>query len=236
LAYLNFYTALSHDTLAREATLKNRYRELNLAEKHYMAAISALTPSQTSSLSSSEFIWKFRQPSHTSSIDSTSSYGSSSSGCSDLDYTHHGLGSFSFPQPPSQTHHKTRPSTTLTNYSNTTSMSNKSNNLVIPSRPQTPEEYQFAADTSAFISMVRGHLSNVKDLKHRSSVPAVHFTFPAAPQWSSSSPARMSRGLYEGGEVGETKRRERVNRTFRPRFDPEEVQRLCGEALAELNY
>ncbi|KAF7567489.1 hypothetical protein A1F96_07009 [Pyrenophora tritici-repentis] len=44
LAYLNFYAALSHDTLARQSTLKNRFKELNAAEKHYMAAIEALSP------------------------------------------------------------------------------------------------------------------------------------------------------------------------------------------------
>ncbi|RMZ66635.1 atp synthase gamma subunit [Pyrenophora seminiperda CCB06] len=49
LAYLNFYTALSHDTLARQATLKNRCKELNAAEKHYMAAIEVLTPSSACS-------------------------------------------------------------------------------------------------------------------------------------------------------------------------------------------
>ena len=45
LAYFNFYTASSHDILAREATLQNRYKELNAAEKYYNAAITALSPS-----------------------------------------------------------------------------------------------------------------------------------------------------------------------------------------------
>jgi hypothetical protein len=35
------------------------------------------------------------------------------------------------------------------------------------------------------------------------------------------------------GDV-ESKRRERMSRTFRPRFDPEEIRRLCGEVEAEL--
>jgi hypothetical protein len=233
--------------LAREATLKNRYRELNLAERHYTAAISALTPSstyssQTSNSSSSEYIWKFRHPSQNSSIDSTSSsYSSSSSSSynSDLDYTHQGLGSFSFPQPPSSQTDKTRPSTTLTNYTTYTMSPTQTNhyttnNMIIPSRPQTPEEYQFATDTTAFIRMVRGHLSNVKDLKSRTSAPSVRFTFPAEPQQLLKE--RVRSRVFEVADVSEKMRRERMSRTFRPRFDPEEVQRLCGEALAELGH
>ncbi|OAL07318.1 hypothetical protein IQ06DRAFT_198010, partial [Phaeosphaeriaceae sp. SRC1lsM3a] len=161
LAYLNFYTALSHDTLAREATLKNRYKELNLAEKHYMAAIAALTPSSsslrsygtttqdhspsssTSSTTSSEVIWKFHRPSTATSFSSTNS---------SLDFSHHGLGSFSFPQPP-----------------------RSPTNVIVPSRPSTPEEYQFAADTAAFVRMVRTHLADVQMLKGQTGAPAVRF-------------------------------------------------------------
>jgi hypothetical protein len=233
--------------LAREATLKNRYRELNLAEKHYTAAISALTPSsiysaQTSHSSSSEYIWKFRHPSQNSSIDSNSSSystSSSSSYSSDLDYTHDGLGSFSFPQPPSQTH-KARPSTTLTNYTSNTTTSTthntSNNNMIIPSRPQTPSEFQFASDTTSFVHMVRGHLSNVKDLKNRTGAPTVRFTFPTAPQQQQQHKERIGSRVFEPANVSEKMRRERMTRTFRPRFDPEEVRRLCGDALAELGY
>ncbi|KAH7408343.1 hypothetical protein DE146DRAFT_371406 [Phaeosphaeria sp. MPI-PUGE-AT-0046c] len=220
LAYLNFYTALSHDTLAREATLKNRYKELSLAEKHYMAAIAALTPSPKSysttnqdhspssstssfSSSSSEVIWKFRRPSTATSFTSSTS---------SLDFSHHGLGSFSFPQPPRS------PSPTT--------------NVLVPSRPSTPEEYQFAADTAAFVRMVRTHLADVQMLKAQTSAPVVRFSY------FSPVPSRaVSRVLDEkdGEEVKEKVRRDRVTRKWRKRFDPSEVQRLCAEAEAELN-
>jgi len=232
LAYLNFYTALSHDTLAREATLKNRYKELSLAEKHYVAAIAALSPqdytpdramqiaSPTSSTSHSpteaNVIWRFRRA---DSVSSTASFASSATSISpshpDLDYTHRSMGSYSFPSPPQHFHAHTR-----------------KRSVIIPSRPQTPEEYQFAADTAAFVRMVRGHLMNVRTLKQGADAPSVRFRFSSD---MSSGPAKSRVGsrVFDG-ELEEVKRRERKNVSWRPRFDPSETQRLCGEALAEL--
>jgi hypothetical protein len=231
LAYLNFYTALSHDTLAREATLKNRYKELNLAEKHYMAAIAALTPleysdhglaspaSSTSSQSSSSegnMIWKFRRA---GSVDSTASFASSTTSMTssrpDLDYTHSSIGSYSFPSPPLLHSHK--------------------RSIVVASRPQTPVEYQFAADTAAFVRMVRCHLSNTRTLKQGTTAPSVRFRFSS--EVSSPVKSRMGSRLFDdeqAREALENIRKERMNKTWRPRFDPSETQRLCGEALAEL--
>jgi hypothetical protein len=225
LSYLNFYTALSHDTLAREATLKNRYKELTLAEKHYMAAIAALTPleysdrglaspaSSTSSQSSEgNVIWKFRRA---GSVDSTASFASSTtsvtSSRADLDYTHRSMGSYSFPSPPQHLHTHSR-----------------KRSIIIPSRPQTPEEYQFAADTAAFVRMVRSHLSDVRLLKQGTNAPQVRFRFSS--EMSSPVKSRVNSSVFDGEEV----RRERMTRKWRPRFDPGETQRLCGEALAEL--
>jgi hypothetical protein len=174
-------------------------------------------------------------------MDSMSSSYSSASEGSELDYTHHGLGSFNFPRPPSpQTQtHRTHPSIAST-FSTSTYASNHSNNdsLHIPSRPQTPSEFQFACDTAAFIRMVRGHIQNVKDLKHRTSVmPSVRFNFPAEPPMvqkeRGSRVYESANREYEKVDV-ESKRRERMSRTFRPRFDPEEIRRLCGEVEAEL--
>ncbi|EAT88417.2 hypothetical protein SNOG_04657 [Parastagonospora nodorum SN15] len=176
LAYLNFYTALSHDTLAREATLKNRYKELSLAEKHYVAAVAALSPqeytsdramqvaSPTSSTSShspteANVIWRFRRA---DSVSSTASFASSatsiSSSRSDLDYTHRSMGSYSFPSPPQHFHAHAH---------------TRKRSIIIPSRPQTPEEYQFAADTAAFVRMVRGHLMDVRTLKQATDAPSL---------------------------------------------------------------
>jgi hypothetical protein len=222
LAYLNFYTALSHDTLAREATLKNRYKELHLAEKHYMAALSALTPSTydspsfdtrasspTSSTTSENIIWKFRR---SASIDSTASYTSRA----DLDYSHRSH-NYAFPSPPQ--------ATTYTHQRNKSS-------IIIPSRPSTPEEYQFASDTAAFVRMVRGHLQNVQDLKRQTGVPVVRFDVNE----NVVVKERVRSRVWEDDEGKERVRRERGARKWRKRFDPEETMRLCGEALAELEY
>jgi hypothetical protein len=80
--------------------------------------------------------------------------------------------------------------------------------------------------------MVRGHVQNVRDMKHRTSVmPSVRFDFPAPPPVVQKE--KESRVCEEGNL--ERMRRERMNRKFRPRFDPEEIRRLCGEVEAELN-
>jgi hypothetical protein len=178
-----------------------------------------------STSSSEEVIWKFRHPSNANSFDSTSSASSTtlySDSRPDLDYTHRGLGRFNFPLPPQSP--------------KTHSYKRSTGSVIIPSRPQTPEEYQFAADTAAFIHMVRGHLSNVRELKKQTSVPSVHFTFPSP---LPSPKSRMSSRVFDdevGREAMDMVRKERMTRKWRPRFDPEEVQRLCGEALAELAY
>ncbi|KAH7076421.1 hypothetical protein BKA63DRAFT_532596 [Paraphoma chrysanthemicola] len=179
LAFVHFYTGLSHDTLAREATLKNRYKELSLAEEHYTSAITTLSPSRpthtdtdepispVSVISEEDIIWKFRRPSTSSSMDSTFSAASSATAYSaaDMDYVPKGLGRYSFPQPPRNV------GDGLTSIPKML----KRHNAVItisPERPQTPEEYQFAADTAAFVHMLRGHLAKVQDLKNKTSVPS----------------------------------------------------------------
>jgi hypothetical protein len=81
----------------------------------------------------------------------------------------------------------------------------------------------------------------VRDMKHRTSVmPSVRFDFPVVPP-PVVQKQRESRVFESGSRVGEDgdlerKRRERMSRKFRPRFDPEEIRRLCGEVEAELNY
>lgn len=119
---MNFYAALSHDTLARQATLKNRYKELNAAEKHYMAAIEVLSPpSACSSPPSSddeqpltpdsatlpdEKIWKRRSFNiNTMSMYSTNTYRTSMSSITSYAWEleqdpDSALSNFSFPTPP----------------------------------------------------------------------------------------------------------------------------------------
>ncbi|KAF2025225.1 hypothetical protein EK21DRAFT_76931 [Setomelanomma holmii] len=240
LAYLNFYMALSHDTLAREATLKNRFKELSLAEKHYTAAIAALSPSRTpqpnndepsspvSTASEEETIWKFRRSSNAGSMDSTNSSTSSATLYSaDMDYTPKGLGRYAFPQPPREFGENLTSPTLLSRHNPIIT--------ITPERPQTPEEYQFAADTAAFVGMVRGHLANVLDMKRKTSVPSVRFNFPTPRASPAMSKPRSDHLFDDDSDALEVVRRNRRSLRFRPRFDPSSVQQLCNEALAELH-
>jgi hypothetical protein len=223
-ASLHFYTALSHDTLAREAALKIRLRSLALAEKHYLCALSTLSPprfsshapcsptSSTSSHDTDSVLWKFSpRPGSTTSFRSTASSSTSwysddaDDDDADVDFSHAG---FKFPQPP-RTHSP----------------------ALFPSRPTSPEEFQFAADTAAFAKMLRGHLANVRSLREKTSVPVVRFAARPCSDVLMRSSAQLA---LECEEVMERVRRGRRERVWRARFDPRDVQRLCGEAMAEL--
>ncbi|KAJ4372473.1 hypothetical protein N0V83_004247 [Neocucurbitaria cava] len=243
VAYLNFYTALSHDTLAREATLKNRYRELSLAEKHYSAAIAVLSLShspksedeQLSSPVSTTFnedqTWT-RRSSNAGSFDSTTSAASSATSYSpeilDLipELTPKRLARSQFSQP------------ARSFGSDATAISkilkrNDSINAPALTQTRTPQGYQFAADTSAFVRMMEAHLASVKQLKQKTAIPGVRFTFPSPPISPATSKPRNSH-LFDNA-TAEAVRQKRRTVTFRPRFDPSSVQRLCTEALAEIS-
>lgn len=253
LAYLNFYTALSHDTLAREASLKNRYKELSLAEKHYIAAIATLTPpetqpsdeeqltSPTSIYSNENRVWN-RRASYAGSIDSTTSSASSATSYQtdmlDLD-------SETEQEPEAYSKRNTRfqytqPSREFGSELTTIPQLLKRHNIAItaplPERPQTPQQYRFTADTAAFVRRVQGHLASVQELKEKTSVPAVRFMFSPRPSPRPSptmSKPRTSH-LFDD-EDAETVRQGRRVIKFRARFDPSSVQKLCSEALAELH-
>ncbi|KAL6704750.1 hypothetical protein ACN47E_007671 [Coniothyrium glycines] len=225
LAYLNFYTALSYDTLAREATLKNRYKSLKQAEQHYTAAIAALAPTYTSSIASdTEYdrdqhspavspttsrTWQ-RRSAYNNSFDSTTSAASSTTSCSTALSTPKQLADYHFPSPPS-------------------------------SRPHSPEEYHFATSTSSFLMMLQSHLVSVRELKERTQVPVgVRFAFPSPPETSTTPVSaglknRASKVFDLQAEDREEVKRKRKERVWRKRFDPEGVRRLCSEALGELS-
>ena len=231
LAHLNFYTALSHDTLAREATLKNRWKELSLAEHHYNAAIHAFSPLQStvqcdpwspnSTASSLPSPYARRR----SSVYSTRSAASSVTSLGDED---------DYVQMSPK--HSRKPSTT--DGSEVVSSTTKGQPLV--PRPQTPQQFYFSANIASFVSMIEGHLANVRERKHKTSVPTVRFTMPS-PRPSPTKATRNSRSLsldvIDADEEAtmDAIRESRRNVKFRPRFDPTSVQRLCNEALAELS-
>tara|TARA_R110002003_G_scaffold126_41_gene11787 strand:+ start:8058 stop:8498 length:441 start_codon:yes stop_codon:yes gene_type:complete len=144
-----------------------------------------------------------------------------------MDYTPKGLGRYSFPQPPRDAGQNQMSMPKLLKRHNTTI-------TITPERPQTPEEYLLAADTAAFVQMLRGHLSSVQELKRKTSVPSVRFQFPS-PRVSPTTSKPRSDHLFDDESAAlDSIRRNRRSLTFRPRFDPSSVQRLCSEALAEL--
>ncbi|KAF3046478.1 hypothetical protein E8E12_010011 [Didymella heteroderae] len=241
LAHLNFYTALSHDTLAREATLKNRWKELSLAELHYNAAIVALSPLQspaqcdpwspTSSTTSPPSPYSQRR----SSINSDRSAASSVTSLGDADAYQ--------PSPKStqkcEVRHVRNDSVVQTHES---AQVPDAKNATTAPRPQTPQQFYFTANISSFVRMIEAHLADVRDQKHRSSVPTVRFNMPSprpSPTKAKATWNRERRPTTVDDEEGEDAamqavRESRKNVTFRPRFDPSSTQKLCNEALAEL--
>ncbi|KAI4915759.1 hypothetical protein J4E90_004205 [Alternaria incomplexa] len=253
-AYLNFYIALSHDTLAREATLKNRYKELNAAEKYYNETIVALTPPSPSSTAPmedddqpltpdsatipNEQTW-FRRSSRVRSFDSTSSYRSSTSSTDsyafDLEVDPDlALRNFRFPSPPGKNVEwdscaDPRP---LSRHIKNDSILSPLSTEHVRSKPGV----QLPSGTPAFVRMVEGHLTSVRTLKETTGVRGVRFAFPTpspSPTKSQFKDPRSSCMLTD--EEREKLQQKRKNMTWRPRFNPESVQKLCSDALAELS-
>ncbi|KAF1949421.1 hypothetical protein CC80DRAFT_484328 [Byssothecium circinans] len=225
LAYIHFYLASSHDTMAREATLRHRCSELNLAEKHYHAALTALLSQQpeavlehspTSQVSDDELAPQVRRESDASQ----QSLASSATSLDDHDY---------------QSSHRN------TNYIKDFSRPNNTNQSSTRKRPApiyTPDaalsyqHEQFSADLSVFRGMIRNHLQNVRELKAATVVPSVRFTFELPSRTSMGPPTGDAWDWYQA-EM-ESMRAARKRLSFRPRFDPSDVQKLCTEVLCEL--
>ncbi|KZM27226.1 uncharacterized protein EKO05_0002270 [Ascochyta rabiei] len=236
LAHLNFYTALSHDTLAREATLKNRWRELSVAELHYNAAIVALSSSQSpmqcdlwSPTSSGSAVPSPYSRRRTDSMHSERSAASSATSLGDeddecLEMSPGKFASQGSDEAVTRDEIPTIPSTSATP----------------TTRPQTPQQFYFSANMASFADMVAGHLADVREQKLQTGMPTVRFTMPSA-RPSPTKATGHSRCLSvddstDGDEAAmEAIRASRRQRTFRPRFDPASVQRLCREALVELS-
>ncbi|KAF1946335.1 hypothetical protein EJ02DRAFT_500158 [Clathrospora elynae] len=259
-AYLNFYTALSHDTLAREATLKNRYAELSAAEKHYGDAIGALTSpsiaisndeqlsSPASATSNDERRWN-RRSSNTWSFDSTTTHRSSTSSATSYSQDEDvGLGltlkDYAFPTPPARdlggnltviAKHQS------THYYDDTSVLSPLPISTFPATllPCTPQNVniRFPPDTAAFVSMLDGHLASVREMRGMTSVGGgARFTFSTpktSPVKASFRESRKSQVCGGEGEVDGVRQKRKLLQS-RPRFDPEAVRKLCRDALAEL--
>ncbi|KAF2186972.1 hypothetical protein K469DRAFT_725604 [Zopfia rhizophila CBS 207.26] len=248
-AYLNFYLALSYDTMARETSMRNRLSALELAEKHYLAAIAALTPSQprqlediqesqspTSAHSEDENSLTSRRPSDAASLNSiqsststsaTSFAGEENDSNSDCEPTPKGSNYFHRP-PPSRG--------ILDDFGMTPKLSRTRPALITTSSSKhslSTHEELYSTYLSSFTSMLRSHLAGVRALRATPAPPSNRFS--RARSRGSGFGSRPSSREWMHDEVEMEKIRwGRKSTTFRPRFDPQSVQDLCKDALEEL--
>ncbi|PSN63425.1 hypothetical protein BS50DRAFT_112424 [Corynespora cassiicola Philippines] len=239
-AYLNFYLALSHDTMAREASMRHRAAELDLAEKHYLEAIAALDQrrpqqahdvqqfSPTSSTSEDQPHGNGRRASDAVSLDSEQSLASSATSYADDEDE---------PTPKASgfknhlsSHHDSDGSSATSN------LLKKRPNPIVTSTPQrslSPVRERFSADLSSFIRMVESHLASVRMLKESSAVLPGRYSSLSRPSTASSRPISRESSANHESDMDRL-RDSRKSMNFRPRFDPTSVRNLCSEALSEL--
>lgn len=240
-AYLNFYLALSHDTMAREAKIRNRHAELELAEKHYLAAISVLTPSEahitktddesaspTSSDSTCDLM--HRRPSDAASLRSNHSTSTSATSVNS---------SFSGTPEKSATRVTFATSQLGTPQVRESMTSNPLSRTLTPidthlDSPAPFQGYRISTDLSAFVSMVKSHLASVRELKETPAPASNRYSF-TRPRYATTTNGRPAsqNSLHEEPRMDQT-RGQRRSLSFRPRFDPTSVQKLCADALYEL--
>jgi hypothetical protein len=251
LAYLHFYLAMSHDTMAREATWKHRAAELDLAEKHYLAALNAVSipdqrklvevteQSPTSPASDDDLAVKGRRASDASQ-QSIASSATSIADEEDMQATPTKKPSSAFAKARTVFETSSRPSTPLKSLNQFPSPSKppptpkkRPAPIITPNAAQAYHEEQFSSDLCAFIAMIKTHLANVVQLKETTPAPGSAARASYVRSRSSTLASRpVSRDSMSEGEQGQKTRRRTLS--IRPKFDPESVRQLCNEALAEL--
>lgn len=245
-AYFNFYLALSHDTMAREAGKRNRYVELDLAEKHYLAAITALTApepqklddiQETHSLTSSEGDTGpgRRRSSDTASLDSTNSISTAATsvGGEETEVSTRKpvvKRSVSFEARRALYENGISSKTTISNAGKRRPSSMKTAPLELRS---SHVEENHSLEVSSFISMVKVHLASIRELKNRPVGPMRRFSVSRSRSSTMSSASEGRDSTHDDVELERT-RWDRKSVSFRPRFDPTSVRKLCSDALNEL--
>ncbi|KAJ4288165.1 hypothetical protein N0V90_012182 [Kalmusia sp. IMI 367209] len=228
-AYLHFYFALVHDTMARETTLKHRSSGLDLAEQHYRAAIDILTPSEPYNLddilspsspkSEEDQVTSFRRMSN-------HSYQSTASSTSSLDDVEERAWNV-FKSPQNIVH---RP--VMSHQSSFRPEKRRPAPIMTINAARAYHEEQFSADLFSFLAMIHSHLHEVQQLK--SASPAVRFSFVRSRSSTTSSRPVSRDSSNSSNSDMEQLRWARKSVSFRPRFDPASIQNLCNEVLAEL--
>ncbi|KAF2682546.1 hypothetical protein K458DRAFT_60428 [Lentithecium fluviatile CBS 122367] len=250
LAYLHFYLAMSHDTMARETTWKHRSTELDLAEQHYLAALAALSASApqevdnvlerspSSPSSEDDLAVKGRRVSDASQESIASS--ATSLAESDTQSTPRRVPSSSYLKARAlfekvQDNSSTPPkSQSSSSFRTPRPAKRRPAPIILPYTTHSHHEGRFSAELISFIAMIKTHLDNVRQLKETPVAFNVRFSVTRS-RSSTASPRPISRdssSSHESEVEGARWARRAVN--FRQRFNPESVRQLCNEALAEL--
>ncbi|KAF1997576.1 hypothetical protein P154DRAFT_274829 [Amniculicola lignicola CBS 123094] len=243
-AYLHFFLALSHDAIAREASIRNRRGELDVAEKHFLAAIAALSRSSspkqeeavqshspTSSHSSQDF-----SPRGASDANSMHSDHSASTNATSFAGDDDEEEPFEYDSEAGEFNYSSRFRTILDDFPKVPKSVKRRPSPIITCRPsRTPSihEVKFSADMYAFQRMVETHLAAVRELKDACPAPSVRFAALPNSRPASFSMKSNRASVHDEAEK-EIIRAQRRSMVFRPRFDPTSVQKLCEEVLSEL--
>ncbi|KAF2118396.1 hypothetical protein BDV96DRAFT_597226 [Lophiotrema nucula] len=239
-AYLNFYLALSHDTLAREAGMRNRHKELDLAEKHYLEAIAALSPpkqlgdieeypSPTSSHSDEDF-----QQRHSSDTASIHSQHSTTTNATSVGDENQDEASDCEPTPKRSSYFVRSPPSRnfVDDVTMTPKLSKRRPSPIKTSRSTTtPVQDHFYSGLSSFAEMIQSHLAGVRELKEASTY---RYSFSRSRGSSLNSRPASREYTHDTDDDMNKVRWSRQSLSFRPRFDPRSIRQLCNEALAEL--
>jgi hypothetical protein len=244
---MHFYQAMSHEMMAREATWKHRSAELSLAEEQYLAALSALltypsqkldnVPEQSPTSPTSEdddLPIKGRRVSDSSQQSTASS--SSSVVYEDAESTSKTSSAYlqiSARADYVRDQHFAPPRTSPAKPSELVKSRHTQINAANAARFYREE--QFSADLTSFIDMIKLHLSNVVELKETTNAPTLRYTLTRSRSSTLSSRPISSQSSSSHESEVEGTRWPRKTLTFRPRFDPASVRKLCDEVLAELS-
>ncbi|KAH7123877.1 hypothetical protein B0J11DRAFT_435343 [Dendryphion nanum] len=247
VAYLNFYLALAHDTVARETVIRNRQEELDIAEKHYIAALTALTPLE---LQYSEEVTEFQSPtssineqrgsrrraSDATSLHSNHSVSTTATSQADEDFDNKKSPAFDSTEARSNRFVRFSPAPeTIPDGVNLKPAKRRPSPIVIPTpkRESSAERRQICANLSSFTTMIKAHLTGVRALRNTPVAPLQRWSFSRS-RSSTISSRPESRDSNDDVPSWDKIREERKHVTFRPRFNPASVQSLCRDAINDL--
>ncbi|KAF2200201.1 hypothetical protein GQ43DRAFT_84121 [Delitschia confertaspora ATCC 74209] len=258
LAYFHFYQALCHDCLAREKniTSPNRPPALNLAEKHYLSAISALTfpnPRDSHPRSAAELEPECPHPNPLDSEDGVSSSSSRRPSATPSIHSIHSSVDASSTAPTSvagedlyDSSSDCEPTPTRSHLFNRLPPSRNildgftMTPKLLRTSPSSPSSFSpghlvaYNEQAKSFLEMVHSHLASVRELKEAPVASPSPLPRSRDSLFFSKPRNRDSRAVLADEREMEKIREARKRVVLRSRFDPTSVRELCSYALAEL--